>query len=115
MPKLVAITTVVTVLIARATLWTTEAVNFNHYVYAGGFRWHHLYTGILVMLAAWLIPKRFRIRNLGLGIGLGLAIDEITLPIDLLGIASISYWSPIALVSVAVALIVVVFVSAKKL
>jgi LPXTG-motif cell wall-anchored protein len=54
--------------------------------------WHHMYTGVIVMALARIVPKR--VFNLFFGIGLGLLTDELIHIFHILGItAETDYWS----------------------
>lgn len=95
----VSLSATATALLARATLWTTEYIGFNHYVYAGGSRWHHAQTGLLVMLLGLLLSRFGAWYLLIVGIGLGLVLDEPNIVLTWFGFAEVPYWDPVTILT----------------
>ncbi len=88
-----------TALLARATLWTTEYIGFNHYVYAGGSRWHHAQTGLILIALGILFSRFTKWYVVVIGIGLGLVLDEPNIVLTWFGLAEVPYWQPITLLT----------------
>lgn len=110
MDRLANLIAIVTVIVSRITLWTTERLSFNHYVVLSGFRWHHFYTGGILALVAFLIPKQYRVlRAVVLGIGAGLIVDEITWPLSFAGATNLQYWSVGAVAGTATGVALLLF------
>lgn len=61
--------------------------------------WHHSYTGLLLAVAAYILPSRFR--RYAVAIGVGLFIDESYFLHRFIGISECAgYWSTQAYVSI---------------
>lgn len=95
----VSLSATATALLARATLWTTEYVGFNHYVYAGGSRWHHAQTGVVIILLSLLAARFSKWYVFLIGIGLGLVLDEPNIVLTWFGFAETPYWDPITILT----------------
>jgi hypothetical protein len=100
-----------TTIITRVSLGVIQTFFFdpNNYVYVFGWRWHHFYTGIVMTIIGFLIPRPRIVRSLLLGVGLGLVIDEIWLPLQLTIFPQITYWSAASFITTAVALAAFVY------
>lgn len=83
-------TTFLTIAATRIVLffaWSSE--QFSGQVADG---WHHIYTGAVLMLLSFVVPKKYS--KIVLGIGLGLFLDELIHLFHLLGIVEeTDYWS----------------------
>lgn len=88
-----------TALLARATLWTTEYIGFNHYVYAGGSRWHHAQTGLILIALGILVSRLTKWYVAVIGIGLGLVLDEPNIVLTWFGLTEVPYWDPITILT----------------
>lgn len=88
-----------TALLARATLWTTEYIGFNHYVYAGGSRWHHAQTGLIIIALGVLLSRLNKWCVVIVGIGLGLVLDEPNIVLTWFGLTEIPYWNPVTILT----------------
>lgn len=114
----VSLSATATALLARATLWTTEYVGFNHYVYAGGSRWHHAQTGLIVIVLGLILSRLTKWYPVIIGIGLGLVLDEPNIVLTWFGFAEVSYWDPVTILTSFTSLInlriVSIFVANRK-
>lgn len=85
------IAVLLTICISRILLWAV----WNN-IWMTGMKedgWHHAYTGILLVVAAWIILRKYpKSKAVVSGIGLGLLIDEVTVPLCLIG-HPVDYWS----------------------
>ncbi len=63
--------------------------------------WHHIYTGVILMLLSLAVPKKYS--KVVLGIGLGLFLDELIHVFHLLGIVEeTDYWSATSIITTVV-------------
>lgn len=95
----VSLSATTTALLARATLWTTEYIGFNHYVYAGGSRWHHAQTGLVLFVLGLLLTRLSKWSVHIMGIGLGLVLDEPNIVLTWFGLAEVPYWHPVTILT----------------
>lgn len=116
--RLLSASATLTVLLARATLWTTEYVGFNHYIYAGGNRWHHAQTGLVVIVLGVLVSRFTKWYVVIIGIGLGLVLDEPNIVLTWFGFAEVPYWQPATLLTSLTSLlclrVLTAYISARK-
>lgn len=82
--------TIITILVTRFFLFLIW--NNSFFLSQKTDYWHHMYTGIILMLITIFIPQKYR--AISFGIGLGLFIDEFIHVFHILGIISATdYWS----------------------
>jgi hypothetical protein len=82
--------TIITILATRIYLFLLW--NNNLFLNQKTDYWHHMYTGMILMLVSIFIPQKYR--TISFGIGLGLFIDELIHLFHVLGItAATDYWS----------------------
>lgn len=98
-----------TTLVVRATLLTTEQLSFNHYVFVDSFRWHHVHTGVLVVVLSLALRTHTKAWKLIFALGLGLIVDEPNIILSWFGLPLLSYWHPLTLLLVCI-LLVTIFV-----
>lgn len=79
--------------------------------------WHHMYTGIILMLGSIFIPQKYR--TISFGVGLGLFIDELIHLFHILGLTTASdYWSFKSVMTTIMGILIVLvfgFVHQRKL
>jgi hypothetical protein len=65
--------------------------------------WHHFYTGVLLVLVAFCIPKKYRVYVTSIGVGL--FVDELVHAASLLGLTKcFDYWSGESYVGILIGL-----------
>ena len=92
MNRLSYLLALLTIAAARLTLYTLESRHIYKFVYLGGLRWHHLYTGAILVIIGLLLPRQRRVRAIIFGVGAGLLIDESFLPLVFYGLHQFTYW-----------------------
>lgn len=95
----VSLSATATALLTRATLWTTEYIGFNHYVYASGSRWHHAETGLIIIVLGVLLSRLTQWYPVIVGIGLGLVLDEPNVVLTWFGLAEVPYWNSVTILT----------------
>ncbi len=82
-----------TIFVTRASIFFLESFSVNKYAYVGQFRWHHLYTGVVLVLLSYLLPKKLVVSgSVVLGVGLGFILDEPNVLLADLKIVNLGYW-----------------------
>lgn len=77
--------------------------------------WHHYYLGLIGLLFSLFF--RFRFADLLRGVSLGLMIDEVMLPVYLLGFWPYGYWSAFNIVPTILAVVaygLLIFLSKRE-
>jgi hypothetical protein len=96
--------TVVTIFITRFSLFLIW--NNSLFLDQKSDYWHHMYTGMILMLASIFIPQKYR--TISFGIGLGLFIDELIHLFHLLGVTNATdYWSLKSIITTVLGLLFV--------
>ena len=92
MTRLSYVLSVLTVALSRFSLHILEANDVHRYAYVAGIRWHHFYTGALLVGLGFLFPRQNKIRPALFGLGAGFLIDESFLPLNFYHFYQFTYW-----------------------